>query len=282
MPLGLGLTGFGAFLLVVAKTAGGESGVWQAGLGVVLMVGGFALLSGPLVAWVGERADRLPATMRLVVRDSARQRTRASTAMAATMVVLLAPVLMGIGIRTDQARQVIHGLPEDGRQVFVGGYGWQSGVVDVAADDVAAVSEVLPNALFAPLRIYEGTGRLSSISVGSESAVEHYVTYPDERHPEALGLAEADGSLIRALGLGLTDVEIADAEVILLGVQNRTVDVVIGPSTIEAREVAAEVMRWSVPRLLIQPDVADRLGLVTVAEAVLAVNDFGSGRRCRG
>ncbi|MBA2337628.1 MAG: FtsX-like permease family protein [Acidimicrobiia bacterium] len=111
VPLGVALTGLGTFLLVVARTALGNEAVAQAGIAVVLMIGGFVLLAGPMVAGAGLLADRVRATWRLVLRDSARQRTRAAAAVAAMMVVLIAPVVMAASLSTNQRRDLIYGSP---------------------------------------------------------------------------------------------------------------------------------------------------------------------------
>jgi putative ABC transport system permease protein len=280
-PLGLVLGVAGAFLLVVAKTASSSSGAYQAGLAVALMIGGFALLAGPMVAWVGARADRLPATLRLVARDSARQRTRAATAMAATMVVLLAPVLMGIALRTDQALQATYGLSEDGRQVLVGASDWRFAgrQGEGAAEAAAAIAGDLPSARRADLLIYDGFAVRSDVaaaagsgSAGVPVAAGGYGGSP-EYHPAAVGIARATPELVAALSLGLSDDEVAGAGAILLGRADGQVEVVVGDITIEAREVPARVLLYAMPRLLVTEATATSLGLVDGSEATLYVND---------
>ncbi len=64
-------------------------------LAVLTMLGGTVLIVGPVLAWFGRRADRLPVLPRLVARDSDRGRTRSWVAVGALMVLTMIPVLIG-------------------------------------------------------------------------------------------------------------------------------------------------------------------------------------------
>jgi putative ABC transport system permease protein len=274
-PLGLVLAVAGAFLLVVAKTASSSSGAYQAGFAVALMIGGFALLAGPIVAWVGGRADRLPATLRLVARDSARQRTRAATAMAATMVVLLAPVLMGIALRTDQALQETYGLPEDGRQILVGASDWRFAERqgDGAAEAAAAIAAALPNARRADLHGYAGYAVRADVDAAAVPGNQDWPGPAGDYNPAAVGIASATPELIGTLGVHLTDGEVAEAGAILLGREDAFIEVTVGDTTLRAREVPARVVLYAMPRLLVTGSTASSLGLVDSFDAVVVVND---------
>ncbi|MGH3649466.1 MAG: FtsX-like permease family protein, partial [Acidimicrobiia bacterium] len=121
IPVGLGLTGFGTLLLAVGLATASGTGGAVALLGTVLMIGGAALLAGPIVAWVSKHAERFPITSRIVLRDSGRQRGRAAAAVAATMVILMAPVAGLAGLEANEASQAIYGLAEDSPQILVEG-----------------------------------------------------------------------------------------------------------------------------------------------------------------
>lgn len=268
VPAGVGLTGFGTFLLIVAKTALGSSGAYQAGLGVALMIAGFALMASPMVAWMGRRADHFPAVSRLVVRDSARQRTRAATAIAATMVVLVAPVAAGAAIQTDIARTEIHGLDENPRHVLVAhesGYSIPP-LGDVAPEDVAVVAGLLPDAEKLEFGVYDGLARL--VDNGRSVADAH-----GNGDVGAMTIALGNGRLLEGLGVGDVADEFAAGQVIVLGLERRTVDVVVGDRVIPAIEVPANVMKFQFPRVLVTEEVAADLRLGESRNVVLFVND---------
>lgn len=261
VPLAAGLVGFGAFLLVVAKTALGSSGAFQAGLGVAVMIAGFALMTGPIVAWVGMRADRFPAVTRLVIRDSARQRTRAATAIAATMVVLVAPVAAAAALQTDEASQRIYGLDENPSHVVVAAGSGYDFPPDADADprDVAAVASLLPSATQTDFSVYTVTGQIGTTPVDPPIL------------PESVALA--DRAFLDALGVPDMGTELASGRAVVLGVERGRVDVVIAGTTVEGVQVPAHVMKQQFPRILVSAEMANDLGLGDPHQATLFVND---------
>ncbi len=110
-PASIVLTGLGVVVLLNVLTpagatstlyfASGSAGYWTMttlrpvgyAVGVAAVVIGIAGLASPLLQRLGGLARRLPLRARLAVRDSARQRTRSAATVAATMVVLVVPVL---------------------------------------------------------------------------------------------------------------------------------------------------------------------------------------------
>ncbi|MEX2323151.1 MAG: FtsX-like permease family protein [Acidimicrobiia bacterium] len=261
VPAGVGTAAFGAFLLAVARTAYGASGALQAGLAVAIMIAGFALLSGPMVAAMGRRADRFGVVTRLVIRDAARQRTRAATAVAAMMVVLAAPIVLAVSIRSEEARMSLYGLPGDTRHVFVtdefrdtdAARGFESYVDELAA--------IIPGALRVGITRYDGRGHLSEVVPPRDEGL------PFSESSVHMGLAAQTPKLLAALKVG-TD----PADVIVLGRTNRTVDVVIGTTTLGATEVPAAVVQWWFPRVLLSESAAADLGLLVADDAVLLVS----------
>lgn len=269
VPLGGAMTGLGAFLVIVARTAFGPSGAYQAGLGVALMIGGFALVAGPMVAWMGHRADRLPAITRLVVRDAARQRTRAATAIAATMVVLIAPVVAGIAIATSQATDAIHGLPEDPRHVLVaGGSGYSMPpTTDVQPEDIAAVAELLPNARHVEFTAYDDW--TDARFAGTEDEVRGPGIGPGE-----MSVAIGTRELLDLLGVSAATDALENGKAVVLGTQDRDVSIIVGDDEIDGVEVPASVMRYGgFPRVLLNEDLAATLDLGRSSTVVLFVND---------
>ena len=270
VPSGIAITGFGAFLVIVARTALGSSGVVQAGLGVALMIGGFALLTGPIVAWVGTHADRFPAVTRLVIRDSARQRTRAATAIAATMVVLVAPIVAGAAIRTDQVRNLNYGLAENPAHVLVAG---ESAYTmpphsDVDPADVSAVAQVLPASQYTEFAVYgeAAVGRI--VRDGVVDASRGPGVDPDE-----MLTAAGSSELLALLGVAEAAADLDAGRAVILGVERRDVELRIGEHTVDAVEVPAHVMRYQFPRILVGERLAAELGLGESHTVALFVND---------
>ncbi len=105
-PLALVTTGVGvlALLYVGARDARDSLDTLVFALGAITIVVGMATFGVPAIGALGRVADRLPALLRMAVRDSARQRTRSAAAVAALSVVLVAPVLIAIGQASEEGR----------------------------------------------------------------------------------------------------------------------------------------------------------------------------------
>ncbi len=275
-PLGGGLAALGAFLVAVARTASGGGATLQATAGVVTMIAGFALLAGPLVALVGRHADRFPPVVRLVLRDSARQRTRAAAAVAATMVVLTGPVLLATALRTEQHRQLIWGLPAPPEHVLVferGSYQW-SEVIDEAT--VAAVAERVPGAQQATIHVLDGVTALSATTCpgalgaircgGMDGGTEAFLPFDGIEVNVALGTDD----LVSALAApGLADA-LREGPVVL-GVDDRATEISIDGRTFAARELPVPVISYMMPRILVPEEFAAMAGLQPAGVGTLLV-----------
>lgn len=246
VPLGVGLTGLGTFLLVVARTALGNEAVAQAGLGVVLMIGGFVLLAGPMVAGAGHFADRFRATWRLVLRDSARQRTRAAAAVAAMMVVLIAPVIAGASLVTGEQRDLIYGLPQPGNQVVVNRYDVVGVIADVNDQDVSRVLAVLPDAVVA---------RFNTVAVSAMLATQGLSDgiVPSDLEPMQVAVGTAE--LAAALDTPAIAEHLAAGTPVVLGIEDRPTSATLDGRSFPARELRVPIT-WAMPKLLIPPTMA--------------------------
>lgn len=297
-PVGIALVGFGAVLVVVGRSAMAPSATFVAATGVVGMIAGTAMLAGPLVAIVAGMANWLSPTPRLVLRNAARQRTRAAAAVAASMVVFVGPVVAATAIQTDTANAQLRGLEPDGRFVLVtsrardtGPYPMPDPGMDDVSDDgtgqapgvshavVDEVTTVLPEAVHAPisgyaalvdapdLRIDVGAG-IGELSPGSGEA----------------SVALATPELVAALGNDEVAHLVDAGTPVLLGVAHRDRTLVVVPMEpdlgeyrsgvdeemdpavvpdgieLDVVEVPAAVPT-DIPRLVVDQETIDRLRL---------------------
>lgn len=91
--------GFGVAFAGATAPANG----WVILAGSVLVVAGVAAVSPPLLGLVGRLAGRMPTTLRLVVRDMARHRSRTGPAVAAAMAALALPIAVSTFVLSMQA-----------------------------------------------------------------------------------------------------------------------------------------------------------------------------------
>ena len=259
VPLGAALAGIGAFLVLVAKTAFGDRATIQASAGVVLVIGGFALLTGPMVAWAGRAADRLSATLRLVVRDAARQRTRAAAATAAIMVVLIVPVVVGSAIAKEQEHTSVRGLEAYHHvvvTVFDGSVAvLEDGVVGPASsaitdDQVAEIRDLLPWVQVAEVTMLDVLGLTEAQTHAANAGIGHGF---DPHGTVAVGTPELSDALaddrIRAT--------LTEGTPVVLGREDRPTTVTLGGATWEARELPVPTVPWAMPRILVPRSLAD-------------------------
>lgn len=273
-PLGLGLAAFGGLLLLVSLTAAGTTATsFVAAIGSLLMVGGVALLAGPIVALVSRIADRVRSTPRLVLRDSGRHRTRASVAVAATMVILLAPALAMVFQATEEQHTLLYGLPAPEDQVILAGaYDDLGEQVSVTDGDIATVAGLVPEDRVARFtRLNVGTV-LEGESVPPEAADHNGGNFTEEGEP-ILGTPEW-GAILGTADLGevLGEPEIAKAleetGVVILGVEDRDSWVLIDGERHDARELPVPIM-WGIQRVLISEQVVGELGDVERLDGAL-------------
>ena len=244
-------------------------------LGVVGTIGGAALLTGPIIAALGRRVDRLPTTLRLVVRDAARQRTRAAAATSAAMALLLIPVLVAVNLATMSHVERTRGLSTDPRYLLASPRQFDGLVLDgdVPTAVVDAIAEQLPagsrSAVLARLGVGDDraawittrTGRPRFVLDGIDrlSGVLVAQTIDGPQDWARMAVARLTDDVRRTIGIpdGL------DAGVVVLGTADRDVHVRLPGGHVEpAREVPAHVPRGALmPRVLVSADVAARTGL---------------------
>lgn len=306
VPAGIVLAGFGALLLLVGMLAGGSFGGVVAAAGVLFAIGGTAMLTVPMVAGVGRLADRFPATMRLVLRDSARQRTRAAAASASAMVVLIAPVLIATLATTMEQQGLVSGLPEPDNHVHVPPVERQLGhvgtatpratVIDgdaVATDDVreealATVRSALPDATQAEVTVLDERATLqpatrfaavgSDTTLGDDIPTEMEVT-PEEQFWGAYGegasthVALATPELLDVLDDPAVTAAVEDQGAVVLGLEPRSTTIDVAGTDVAATEVPISVLRYGFSRVLVSQAVADSLGLDVAGVGDLFVTD---------
>lgn len=280
VPLaGLAMAGLGAFLLVVAKTAtsSGDAGTTQAAIGVILMVVGATLLTGPIVAFIGRFAHRLPATLRLVIRDSARQRTRAAAAISALLVVMIGPVLIGIGLESSEASSRIHGLPYPGNHVAViGDHTTPDTTGSVTEDHMAQLKTLLPDAEYATYRTSEAevlfAAEFAAVQTPPENVVgsDAFQYTVSDRHYEPGRAAIANDDLVALLGDDRIASNLAAGRPVVLGVAERPTQIQIDGVVRDAVELPVPVT-WGTSRLLITQAMADEWGLTATGTRALFV-----------
>ncbi len=275
----------------------GSSGA-VAVIGVGLTVLGTAMLTGPIVAALGTRADRLPATLRLVVRDAARQRTRAAAATSAALVLLLVPIALGVAYATSATQSLLFGLPEPANNVVVGDQqlvysfgpydGGGSTVGDVVDPDPALVEEVAgqmgAGTRSAPVGLLAaGPDRFAWILDEGLQFDDEVVpgdggyagTVPDGVVPSArtMTMARATPDLVETLGGGpLADALERDG-VAVLGARNRPLSIRLPDGTAHpASEVPVAVpATGGFPRVLLTDQLVDQVGVSTVGTVQLLV-----------
>lgn len=274
VPAGLALTGFGGLLTSVALAASGSTAAsLMAVAGVLGAIVGMALLTPPIIAKIGGSADRLPATLRLVVRDSARQRTRAAAATAAAMVLLMAPVLIGFGSATDEAQQLVRGLPQPDDHVLLGPAGWDGvgfgpdGAEEEQNARLERVRELLGGATATPVPVVD----LAAVPATAPDPGRLFASeYHDaDAPPWELRTAIATPEVTAALGEPAIETSIAAGVPVVLGIGSRDTTVTLADGTeLEARELPVRVL-YGFPRLLLPESVANDLGLSSSGELTL-------------
>jgi len=274
-PLGAGMAGFGGLLLVVALTAGKTLGGVVAVIGSLLMVSGVALLAGPVVAWVSCVANRVRSTPRLVLRDSGRHRTRASVAVAATMVILLAPALSLTIQKTYQERALLHGLPNPGNQVLLigryDGFGYFGSTDEPITDaDIAELASIVPvdkTAVFSMVNV--SVQLKSEVEQRQSEAGSDITVLVGGGQSQEWGAAIANDDLVDALGRPEVGEVLAADGTVVLGVEDRDSWFLMNGERYQARELAVPLLRSGVPRVLLSESMAAGLGKVKAKPLVL-------------
>jgi hypothetical protein len=145
-----------------------------------MVVGGVAMLASPILAGVSMLADHVPATSRLVLRDSGRHRTRSAVAVAAIMVILLVPAILATMSETSEQQDLLYGLPEPSNQLVLSGAYDQATVepLPIDEDDIATVVSVAPEREIATFQVLDLRVRtmeplqIESAATGGESTIQ--------------------------------------------------------------------------------------------------------------
>lgn len=247
----------GSLFLLVGRSNTDKYRV-MGGAGVVSMIAGATLLTGPLVAWLGKHADRLRATPRLMLRDAARQRTRAAAAISAVMVVVLGLVVVGVETARLEAVDAVQGLPEPGNQVLVMvGDHSDPYRYNTTQQDLDAVEAVLPPARDAILE-------LLNAPVSLPTGLAEYLG--DHR-----AAAIAEPGIGELLGEPAIDARLREGVPVVLGVARRTTTANVGSAHLDAEEYPVRLIRWDMPRVLIPAAVAERLNVDSLGTVGLIV-----------
>ncbi len=266
IPVGIGCAAVGVLLVSVSLAS--ESGLANVlvGVGAVLLVGGVALTASPILASASRLANQVPAAGRLVLRDSGRNRTRSAVAVAAIMVILLAPITAVTVAATTTEKDLVYGLPSPGNHLVLA----SSFSVDlsdysnpISEQDVAAVEAIVPvtrTALFDTLDLRVATNEMIE---GQESQDGGPVFVANFSDGDDVAVGTED--LLAALGDPGVTASIAAGEVVVLGIESKETRVNLNGREYPAHEYPVEVVKWSMPRVLIPeamlglfPDVPTR------------------------
>jgi hypothetical protein len=255
IPLGLGIAAFGVLLLGVGL-AGGDSGAAAVGvIGAIMMIGGAALLAGPMVAWISKHAERFPVTPRIVLRDSGRQRGRAAAAVAATMVIMMAPVAALATIEQSEASNAIQGLSPNRSQILISGFWTDTGQSEPLTEaDIERIETLVPVAAMATFEV-----------------IDVPIKYPAEleavRNPapnvdvggyyfSPWRMSVANEQLLAFLDHDGLEATLARDGIALIGVEERVNEIEVDGTVLEVAELPLAVQRWSFPRVIVTEETA--------------------------
>ncbi|MGA8038559.1 MAG: FtsX-like permease family protein, partial [Acidimicrobiia bacterium] len=259
IPIGIGLAVAGVALASVSLTSTSNLAGLLAGVGATAIVGGVAMLSSPILAGLAKLSNRVPATGRLVLRDSGRNRTRSAVAVAAIMVILLAPIAVMAVLATTAKQDLIFGLPSPHDQLVLSGSYQTVGFGQtnpITESDIAALSAIVPErdvAMFDTLDVRALTNEILEVQdsgAGDGPVAQEFVT---NANPVAL----ANEALVRVLADDRVTTSIAAGEVVVLGIEDKETRVELDGVVYPAHEYPVPVVRWMMPRVLIPESMKD-------------------------
>lgn len=281
-----------AFGLIVLTVGGVVTG-WAtvADSGEVLAVGLVAMLLGILfgiplmVSAVGTFADRLPTTVRLAARDAARHGRRTGAAVAAAVISLAVPVAVSAYSLSEEMYERRTPRLFD-NELLIGTFGEVE--TKTSPQEVrVAFQEAFPDASIVPLKQAIGS-RSESVNDGS---VFVGVRAPGELGGEtSTGVATivgwplfvGDASLLEAIGAEEGSDALEDGRAVVLGgyePKNGVVRVSVvtrsGEKKTKLPATAIDSRSYfneSIPRIVVSPEVAARLGLETHVSSHLLGN----------
>lgn len=272
VPAGLAASAVGLLLIAVSIASTSNFSGAVVGAGGVMVVGGVAMLASPILAGVSKLADHVSATGRLVLRDSGRHRTRSAVAVAAIMVVLLAPAILVTMAETSRHQELLDGLPEPSNQLLVYGSfqrgGFQAPLEDQEIDTVAGIVPSRDQAIIETLSVHTRTREQMEID---EIRDEMRSTVTVGSRENAVAVANND--LVDALGDSRVAEAINDGQIVVLGVEEEETTVSIDHQELPAIELPVATVRHAMPRVLVPPEMAGRYDDAETRQMALFILD---------
>lgn len=270
IPVGIGLAGVGGLLISVSLVSTSNYAGLLVGVGATAVVGGVAMLSSPILAGVAKLSDKVPATSRLVLRDSGRNRTRSAVAVAAIMVILLGPVTAIIISATSAEKDLVYGLPSPSHHLVLSA-NYQSANfserLPITESDVAALAAIVPEddvALFDTLDLIVTTNELLEVrESGTGDGLEN------QQFTDGNTVAVANDELVRVLDQAGVAGSIDDGEIVILGIEDKATRVEIAGVQYQAHEYPVAVVQWRMPRVLIPEAMRAEFGDVETEPVAL-------------
>jgi putative ABC transport system permease protein len=245
--------------------------------GVVGMLVGVLFAIPLLVSTIGRFTNFLPATGRLAARDAARHGRKTGAAVAAGVIALAIPVAVSAYSLSEETYERRSPRLLD-QQLLIGTsseIATEASTQEIAAD----FEDAFPGAFVVPLA--------QAVSAGSGS-IEEGAVYVGVRAPGELGgesssgvtiigwpLFVGDSAMLRAIGAEEGSDALEEGRAVVLGgyeTGNGSVRIRSGGSTSKVAATAVdspEYLNESIPKVVISPEVADRLGLDTQVSAHL-------------
>lgn len=272
IPGGLIASAVGLLLIVVSIASTSNFSGALVAIGGVMVVGGVAMLASPILAGVSKLADHVPALGRLVLRDSGRHRTRSAVAVAAIMVILLAPAISLTMAETSRHQELLYGLPEPSNHLLVSGVFQEGGAVALLTQsDIDAVADVVPHRELA-------TFETLSIEANTREQIEVEANRDEMRSTIQLGslenaVAVASDGLVTALADDRVTAAIDRGQIVVLGVESEETTVSIDYEERPALELPVPVVRHEMPRILIPPSMAGQYAEAETRQMALFIMD---------
>lgn len=251
IPVGIGLVAVGGLLLSVSLASTSGNAGFLVGVGATAVTGGVAMLSSPILAGVAKLSDKVPATSRLVLRDSGRNRTRSAVAVAAIMVILLAPVTVFTASATSAEKNLVFGLPSPSNHLVLSGNYENTfgGANPITEGDVAALAAIVPEdavARFDTLDLIVMTSELIEIRESGTGDGSEY-----QLINSSFGVAVANEELVTVLDHPGVAGSIDDGLIVVLGIEDKETRVEVRGVEYPAHEYPVAVVQWNMPRVLI-------------------------------
>lgn len=273
IPGGIFASAVGLLLIVVSIASSSNFSAALVAIGGVMVVGGVAMLASPILAGVSKLADHVPALARLVLRDSGRHRTRSAVAVAAIMVILLAPAISLTMAETSRHQELLYGLPEPSNHLLVTGTYQEGGAVaPLTQSDIDAVADVVPHRDFVAFETL-------SVAANTREQMEVEANRDEMRSTIQMGSSSGNTVAVASAGLvaALADDRVADAidsgQIVVLGVESEETTVSIDYEQRPALELAVPVVRLEMPRILIPPPMAGQYADAESRQMALFIMD---------